>query len=1270
MLSLHLADTSLCYSKMYLLLLTVIIFYVVCSAGALPPEALKTGGKFCVCPTSTSYGNQSNVSCHDCSTLEEYQSGRVGFTDDSILVFYPGVHNLSQPWTIAGLRNISLRALDSSGETAMIRCSSDNAGIEFSNVIGLNITGISVCNCGMNSTVDGNHSIKSALIFSGGENLTLQDLTVGQSIVAGISLVDITGLVLIEGSFFSNASISKENAHYESGNLIEYKNPSGRAAIEIRDTRFENNGYPQPHLACLLKDLRLSAGLSIVVKHGDLSICLSRVTLSGNDGCAGGNMALVLFDLYKLVNSTQISVHDSTIEGGTGNVGGGLFITSFNSDHDPGTTIVDGSDALLLPFLHIRNSTFIRNTAYFVGGGIYLKHLEAYHFSRPGVITIENCTFSDNRLSESKGNGGGLALHMTTFIVREYQYHGRPQLKVNVCSCTFTEHQNGDNKATKLGDAVIFVKTSPYFSLSDTNITNNNCTGVLALSSNVVLSSRVKISNNSAFVGGGMLLCAGAVLYLKQHTNLLITGNRAAQTGGGINIERECVINKPRCFFQYDSNVIAEDSALGPTITVKENSAVGAGDNIYGGSVGNCYLINVSHDNMDSYLTFKKIFDTSQNDYTNVNLTSLISSSPKQVCIVNSREIVNCSHWQAAIYAGQTLSLNMVIIGQLNGSVPGTVYAQVEDRWKEEVYIKNNEKVQIVPTKFPHRLSYKIYSKSESITANLYLRVAQDDSHHDKALVVSVTIKPCPLGYELTNGSTQSHCTCDNLRRFVHKAIKECLISRKAVIRYQPPVWIGVVQTKSARSMAVAKTCPHDYCCIKTIALDLSTLTISSTDQCYFNRSGVLCGGCVGGYSLLLGSSRCRKGCSSYSLFLLIFFAFAGIALVFFITFLNLTVSEGTMNGLIFYANIVQIYGFYVFQKNKIYIAPFLKIFIAWLNLDFGIETCFYSGMDGFSKALLQFAFPVYIWIISGAIVMLSSRFDTVAKICGRNSVKVLSTLILLSYSKILRAVMDALHFTPVSLFDNEDKTMVQHSLHWTVDGRIKYFEGKHVVIFVVGVAFSLVLIPFMLTLLFIQYIGLLSNWPCFGWVNTLKPFFDTFTGPFTDRGRFWIGFLLLIRILIMAVYSFNYMNSDFVVMAAVVLVCFVLLFISIILPRGLYKKHAINSLQNFFVANLGLLFLGLLSSIHYENDLVLKRVVVDISVSLSFIAFALIVVYHVLVKLRCGAILSRIRQRRFQVSFGSREADSLNSMSRQCSYGGTSEDRDREPLLASFDTE
>ena len=39
---------------------------------------------------------------------------------------------------------------------------------------------------------------------------------------------------------------------------------------------------------------------------------------------------------------------------------------------------------------------------------------------------------------------------------------------------------------------------------------------------------------------------------------------------------------------------------------------------------------------------------------------------------------------------------------------------------------------------------------------------------------------------------------------------------------------------------------------------------------------------------------------------LLIPFTRAGFALVFFLTFLNLTVSQGTTNGLIFYVNIVK----------------------------------------------------------------------------------------------------------------------------------------------------------------------------------------------------------------------------------------------------------------------------------------------------------------------------------------------------------------------------
>ena len=73
----------------------------------------------------------------------------------------------------------------------------------------------------------------------------------------------------------------------------------------------------------------------------------------------------------------------------------------------------------------------------------------------------------------------------------------------------------------------------------------------------------------------------------------------------------------------------------------------------------------------------------------------------------------------------------------------------------------------------------------------------------------------------------------------------------------------------------------------------------------YTNRTGQRCGGCIDGYSLVLGSNAC-KDCSGKDsrLSLIILFAVAGLALVVFLLFFNLTVSIGTINGLMVVANI------------------------------------------------------------------------------------------------------------------------------------------------------------------------------------------------------------------------------------------------------------------------------------------------------------------------------------------------------------------------------
>ena len=110
--------------------------------------------------------------------------------------------------------------------------------------------------------------------------------------------------------------------------------------------------------------------------------------------------------------------------------------------------------------------------------------------------------------------------------------------------------------------------------------------------------------------------------------------------------------------------------------------------------------------------------------------------------------------------------------------------------------------------------------------------------------------------------------------------------------------------------------------------------------------------------------------------------------------------ATGTLSGLVFYANNVGVNRttFLPVESNSL-----LSVFIAWLNLDFGIETCFYNGMDAYSKTWLQFVFPVSIWVLVGVMILVSHFSRRFANLLGNNPVSVLATLILLSYTKILR---------------------------------------------------------------------------------------------------------------------------------------------------------------------------------------------------------------------------------------------------------------------------
>ena len=167
--------------------------------------------------------------------------------------------------------------------------------------------------------------------------------------------------------------------------------------------------------------------------------------------------------------------------------------------------------------------------------------------------------------------------------------------------------------------------------------------------------------------------------------------------------------------------------------------------------------------------------------------------------------------------------------------------------------------------------------------------------------------------------------------------------------------------------------------------------------QCQFNRTGVLCSQCQQPLSMVFGSSRCMQ-CTNIHILITIIVIVAGIVLV---------VLLGTINGMIFYANIISINDSYFLINNNVF-KP-LQVFISFTNLDLGIETCFYHGMDSYAKMWLQLFFPFYLIVIAISIIIASRYSSRILRLTFSRSLPVLATLFLLSYTGVLRTVSTVL---------------------------------------------------------------------------------------------------------------------------------------------------------------------------------------------------------------------------------------------------------------------
>ena len=1143
--------------------------------------------EYCV----ASNNNQSNISCH---TLEYYmRNSSLFFKNNTTFLFYPGDHltDINVSLYVSNVSGLTLKGYD-----ATIRCENRSNFFHFDFVQDLVIKGLNFHQCGFSYT--NKTAGYSTLLLTNVTNFELTNALISESDYQGILLSNTFGTI-----FIANLTIELcRTFDKQPANAMYFKEcfTNFSADVTIRDTVFLNNvnkGLKEQNYYLGLYPY--AAGLTVVVMCPGITVYLDNITAKANVGKDGGNLAFI-FHTANLFEVPPVIVNNSNIRDGVATQGGGIF-TSLAQPYSAGKHKRSFANHTILS---IENTLFENNSASFVGGAISVRQKESNISSYIGGIHIKNCTFIQNSI-ENNGGHGGTAITSINFIVTEVDQHISPQFKTFISGCSFLKNHVKFNKNMTAGTAVIFVKTNPYLKLSDITINGRNSSGILGLQSNLVLSGNIMISNNSAESGGGILLCQNAVLYLESGLDLMITNN-SAQFGGGIAVESVCVVSKPICFFQLASSSPQDWSNI--SIHLHNNAALNknTGSNLYGGSVDFCYILESSTHDVSangSLSVFNKIFDIHPNYSAGF---PYVTSQPNRACICLNNK-TNCDipeyHYPHSVYPGQLFKISIVLVGQLYGSAPGYVVATLEN---ESQAVFNNSKSKTFHDMAKpqcNEVSYVICSNQTGINVTMEIKAAL---HNDisviqflpryRQLKVTVSISDCPKGFTIVD----KVCECDP----VLSAVKAKCIAFNQTIVVPNYVWVGYVNRSNVSTIVSSKYCPPEYC---NTSQSSNFISASLTDfhqdsQCKPNRVGIMCGQCAEGYSATFGGGGCVK-CSNHWLWYILVYIFAGMFLVFVLTFLDITVADGTINGLIFYANVVEANHSYLYTHKYSWLTSALRVFTGWLSLKSEIETCFYNGMSEYSKAWMSFLFPFYMWVILGLIIVFSRRFKLVMRIIGTNAVKVLATLILLSYSRLLQSIISAVDFTAVTA-SSDDSWLV-----WTKDGNIHFLRWKHLLLLVFSVCLLILLIPFTLLLLFIQIMQRYSHHKVFCFVNKFKPLLDAYTGPYSDSARFWTGYLLLARIVIffcsILTDRFRYMESVDITTATLIVILTTVFF----LRDGVYTKKWVEMLEGSLLLNLALL---LLATDYAGNHKLGQASYTNFFVGTAFLTFLAVVIYHV----------------------------------------------------------
>ena len=752
------------------------------------------------------------------------------------------------------------------------------------------------------------------------------------------------------------------------------------------------------------------------------------------------------------------------------------------------------------------------------------------------------------------------------------------------------------------------------------NFSNNQPSVFYGHSAYLTISGKAIFINNTARYGGGLSLI-NTVAFIWQDSQLHFGKNRAITHGGAIyaSFSNTNIPTQDICPIQFTglSNAtifsLENINQINVNVTFEENTAISKStvQSIYANVFYVCtwYPNTLTQINLGTSApiingrrssVYCKMFHFIPANTVDKHL-SIVAHLPcpcdenntydAQYCM--TADINNTLKLGTTVIVGRSFTISLItldVVGSIGYS--SNLYSEVSSlNTTNNVLTLPKEQFSrsfSIINKACTSINFTIYALESTIpqAGVLHLSLSPNSGHH-----LHFSFDECPIGFSLDNVSGLFACTCG---KFFNKSpIKEdfqCDTVSGKIERIDVQSWLSVINDR----VEYTKLCLPEHC-------NNIVSKFSPTDfdvLCTHHHTGRACSTCVDGLGKTLGSKVCRK-CNNISLVTILLFGMLGIILVLIIHLLKLTVTMGTINGLIFFCNIMSINESLFFDPSEV---SFVRIFISLINLDLGFEMCFYREMSEIAKTGLQFVFPLYLWLLMFIIIMVGKHYIRSRK-STHSAVPVLATLILLSYSKILRTTISV--FSSVTVHystKNSNFSRSQQFIAWQPDPNIVYLEGTHIVLFLVALVFTvLFILPLAFALTFPKVVLRSKK------LSYFFPLLDCVYAPYNNRHRYWFGVRIIVLIYLSGMESVLFSYQDSLLLSGAVAVLLFTIIQAYIHP---FKNRINNTLDLMFMGifiTLAIVILYL-----YPNTSGHKEcIAVNILGGMAFFLFCIIIIFH-----------------------------------------------------------